>query len=826
MAEGRSGDLVLSQGTYVLLQDGATGQVEVVTGPHKVSLADTDKPVVYEKDTRRFTPTSADRAISVCPAADEGQYLVLTNPSKDEAGLKHPGKGKQPSMELLMGRKINVHGPTTFALFPGQVAEVIDGHQLKSNEYLLIRVYNEKEAKENLKNAVVKGAEGTDEKTTKKNYLFEEKDIKTGNLLIIKGTDVSFYMPPTGIEVLEDENGNYTRNAVTLERLEYCILLDQNGDKRYVKGPDVVFPKPTETFIENKGQKVFRAIELNENMGIYLKVIADYTEDKNSYVAGEELFITGNEQKIYFPRAEHAIIKYGSDSIHYATAVPAGEGRYILNKNTGEVNLVKGPKMLLPDPRTEVIVKRVINDKTIELWFPGNKEALAYNQSLRASMGESDKDYVEDRAATSLKRSVSKSTLYSSAVAGYMGDEMERRNEYTKPRTIKLDTKYEGAVLINVWPNYAVQIVNKTGERKVVEGPKVILLQYDETLEVLELSTGKPKNDHSLLKTVYLQTRNNIVSDIITVETKDLIPIDVRISYRVNFEGDSKKWFNVSDYVKLLTQHMRSLIRNVAKKHTVEEFNDNATDIIRDTILGESKDGKRAGRVFEENGMKIYDAEVLNVEIGDETIADMLVENQHDIVENNLRVLKLEKDLDFTKKSEIIVRSKLDEQAKTNAKKTEVALLNETNDNKILTTRFTNEKTLEASKLQAQEANQKTLDAIKAAELARQNNEATLRLGFDKEKSALRIKEVEAEMKAITPGLIEAIVSMNDVKLADTLARNLKEQKGGGLADLFGKTGGFEGLLETVKGTPLYDRLLKIHQDYLKMKSTQTPKSE
>ncbi len=46
MAEGRSGDLVLSQGTYVLLQDGATGQVEVVTGPHKVSLADTDRPVV------------------------------------------------------------------------------------------------------------------------------------------------------------------------------------------------------------------------------------------------------------------------------------------------------------------------------------------------------------------------------------------------------------------------------------------------------------------------------------------------------------------------------------------------------------------------------------------------------------------------------------------------------------------------------------------------------------------------------------------------------------------------------------------------------------
>jgi len=223
--------------------------------------------------------------------------------------------------------------------------------------------------------------------------------------------------------------------------------------------------------------------------------------------------------------------------------------------------------------------------------------------------------------------------------------------------------------------------------------------------------------------------------------------------------------------------------------------------------------------------MKIYDVEVLDVAIGVDDIAEMLVTYQHDIVEQNLKVIKLEKDLDYTKKAEEIVRLKLDEQIKTNGKKTEVALINETNENKVLTSQFTNAKTLEAAKLDAESEKQETIDAIKAAELTRQNNEATLRLGYDKEKSALRIKEVEAEMAAITPGLIEAIVSMNDVKLADTLARNLKEQKGAfSLGDLFGKSGGFEGLLETVKGTPIYDKLLKIHEDYKKMKAT--PKTE
>jgi major vault protein len=230
MEQGRTGDLVLPQGTYVHILEGATGQVDVISGPNKTSLPETDKTVIYERESRRFSPTGVDRAIRVCPTADEGQYLVLTNPSVDLEGRTHPAKGKVNTVKLSIGRKINIQGPETFALFPGQVADVIDGHQLKSNEYLLIRVYNEKEAKQNLKNAVVKTAEGE----TQKGSLFTDKEIGTGNLLIIKGTDVSFYIPPTGIEVLE-ENGNYTRDAVTLERLEYCILLDQNGDSVTLK---------------------------------------------------------------------------------------------------------------------------------------------------------------------------------------------------------------------------------------------------------------------------------------------------------------------------------------------------------------------------------------------------------------------------------------------------------------------------------------------------------------------------------------------------------------------------------------------------------------
>jgi hypothetical protein len=38
MEQGRSGDLVLAQGTYVHILEGATGQVGVISGPNKTSL--------------------------------------------------------------------------------------------------------------------------------------------------------------------------------------------------------------------------------------------------------------------------------------------------------------------------------------------------------------------------------------------------------------------------------------------------------------------------------------------------------------------------------------------------------------------------------------------------------------------------------------------------------------------------------------------------------------------------------------------------------------------------------------------------------------------
>lgn len=434
----RDRDLIISQNQFATVLDKTKGIIGVCVGPFKTSLAGTDQPVRYDEEKREFVECDIQVAIKQFPVARDGSYLVLENPAKDD---RHPKQGASGMEELDYGRKVNIRGPVTFPLWAGQIAKVIPGHNLKSNEYLLVRVYNEDEAIKNWTDAVIKPQSGVvnieekedkeekekkeeNDKKSKKEQSKKEDDIQkekpdltTGKQLIIKGTEVSFYIPPTGIEVLPEIDGNFVRRAVTLERLEYCILLDEGGNKRYVKGPAVVFPEPTETFIVENTSKKFRAIELNEISGIYIKTIADYKdEDGKEHKVGDELFITGKERMIYYPREEHAIVKYGDQEKHFAVAIPVGEARYVLNRLSGEIALKKGPCMFLADPRTEVIVRRVLDPKAAAIWFPGNEEAIEYNRRLMdLTRSKRAEEFVTERDAF---RGLSESlkTSYSAAM--------------------------------------------------------------------------------------------------------------------------------------------------------------------------------------------------------------------------------------------------------------------------------------------------------------------------------------------------------------------------------------------------------------------------
>lgn len=654
----QSKDLVLAPNEFCFIQNKTSGAIKTYTGPTTSTISQQEALVIFDTRTKQFKEVSNfEDAKQLFISAPENWYVILKNPTESNT---HPEAAKGvPSPDLQVGRKVNVRGPVSFSLFPGQMAKVIRGHALRSNQYLLARVYEAEAASVN--KGEMLDAEGKVIEKTNSTYV-------NGQILVIKGTEVSFYIPPTGIEVIPVDNDDakgYVREAVTLERLEYCILKDEDGNKRYVHGPEVVFPKPTETFVTSpKGGFIFRAIELSPISGIYVKVIAEYEDEaKTVHPIGEEMFITGKDTMIYYPRPEHAIINYDGKLTHHAIAIPEGEGRYILNRLTGEITTVKGPAMYLPDPRTEVVVKRKLTRSQCDLWYPGNQAVLEYNDCLTEK-------YVEKITATAdclnnltayCTASSSTSTLANLEAKA----NISRGTSYTKPRTVTLDTKLDGVVSIDVWTGYAVNVISKSGERKVVCGPKTVLLDYDQDLERLEFSTGKPKTTDRLVKTVYLRHENNKISDVITLETKDFVRASVKVSYCVDFDKEHMdKWFAVDNYVKYLCDRVRSLLKRAAKNYTIYEFYQNYSDIVRNVALGinpeaeTTSDSKHANhRFFPENGMFINDVEVLGIDV-QRDVENLILEKQTDMIR---QVLEL---ADAQREAEIAEALSVAEQAK------------------------------------------------------------------------------------------------------------------------------------------------------------------
>jgi major vault protein len=849
----RNQDMILTGGEYVHITDKTKGEVNVYIGPNKQSLGGDDLPVIFDQKSNRFKSVTLEQAIQAFSTAVEGSYIVLENPAD---GDKRPTTaGKQSPPTLRIGKRLNIAGPASFALWPGQSAKVVPGHNLRSNEYLLCRVYDEEAAKKNASEAVIKTNDGA---ATKTGSIPSTNDLTMGKLFIVQGTEVSFYIPPTGIEVVPEMVGGeerYGREAVTLECLEYCLLLDQNGNKRYIRGPAVVFPKPTEKFVEapiksnpqNAKAKKFRAQELVVHSGIHIRVITDYIEpDGTERHAGDELFVTGKEQPVYFPREEHAIIKYGDQDVHHGLAIPSGEARYVLNRDTGVIDLIKGPCIFLADPRTQVIAQRALSPLLCSLLYPDNPEALEINltrlgadpQDITGVGGANaiflnnsytrsgeDENYGAVAAVASPDTGTGRKVLIRSASKSLPGDEFQRKAKFTAPRTVILNTKYDGAVTTTIWQGYAMLLISKSGERRIVQGPGTYMMEYDESPQIITLSTGKPKNLDNPFKTVFLQTSANMVSDIIEVETKDFCRLNVKVSYRVNFEGgNAEQWFAVDNYVKFLCDHMRSKVRNAVQKFGIQEFYGNHTEILRDVILGKvvaDKPGSRPGTTFSENGMRIYDVEVLGVAMQNTDVEKLLVQGQRESLTNALKLAAEHRQFSYLKEVEVIKRALQQQSDETENLAFQLKSNSAQRKLDYDTLLLMNAATEEAQRMANEKAASETRFAIDlatskaAAEIATVNRETLIE---DQEKELekrrreleMELQKIEAQTTAVTlkagaigPDLIAALQAFGDKDLLGKVAESM--------APMALLTGGKKSVVEAfgelIKGTDVAKHL-------------------
>ena len=807
----RQRDLVLSINEFCFLQNKTNGSIKSHVGPLTMTISQQEALVVFNSKTKKFEETTDfEKAKQLFTSAPEGWYIILKNPTTD-GQYPEVGKANTTPTTVKIGTKVNIPGPTTFALYPGQMAKTVRGHKLRSNQYLIARVYDADAAMKGMEQATIIDAEGNEATEPKVNQYF------VGQLLVIKGTEVSFYIPPTGIEVVPQTpyGDDYVRDAITLERLEYAILKDEDGEKRYVHGPAVVFPKPTETFVKApKGGSIFRALELSPISGIYIKVIAEYEEDGIKHPIGEELFITGNEQMIYYPRPEHAMIQYDGKYMHHAIAIPEGEGRYILNRLTGEIKTIRGPQMYLPDPRKEVVVKRKLTVKECSLIYPGNNEVLTYNEKLNDSrMARMANKGMVDK---SLDDAYSTSNQEATLAIFEANANISRGTSYTKPRTITLDTKFDGVVAVNIWTGYAVNVVSKTGKREVVIGPTTRLLDYDETLEAMELSTGRPKTTDNLLSTAYLRVENNKISDLINVQTKDFVDVHIKVSYCVDFLEEYKdKWFSVENYVKYLWDRQRSLLKREAKQHNIEDFYANVSDIVRKIALNIPDEGaenvdRPEGRLFKENGMLVRDVEVLSVSV-ESNVARILNEHQEEMIRNTLELSDAEKRNSIAKKLAEYENAEAKLKSERDMYRLELKNLYETQQLK-------NEEELAAAKREQAKAEkqaeadlQELQDAIHKAKLERDKAIENARLNIERQTAAIEkgkqkayAETVEKIMGSISEDLVAAMTSKANSDMLETVTKSMSPyaiSKGESVVDVTNKL---------LRGTSLEDTLTGI----------------
>lgn len=492
----RERDILVAANEYAYVQDLTKGDIVLYVGPTKISLSNTERIVELEHD--RFVPVRADDAsFGVCAfvTASSSQYIVLDNPAPLRDGQSpKPIRGSNPSVELLVGRRVVVPGPATFPLWPGQRARVIDGHPLTEDEYLVVRYYDH----------------------------LEGDPHPIGSEIVIRGSDTSFYVPRTGLEVVP--------------------AYDAHGRLSYVRKA-WRFPKPGGLHV-----RVTKQVHIGEGDVL----------PPGDFPAGADLFL--EEGDGYFFPSEHLEVR----GMVLPIPIAEKEGVHVRELATGRVRTVTGPKNYLPDPTREEIVPRVLDPERAELYGLGHRDT--------------------SRAAS-----------------------------------------------VYVPPSFAV-LVTGPAKREVVVGPAMRILEIDEDLEILRLSTGRPKTDAHTLATCFLRVDGNKVSDVVRVSTSDHVELEIALSYRVSFVergGSRERWFHVEDYVGLLCDHGASLLRGAARGHTIESLYTRSTEILRTAVLGEKKEGEpRSGRLFEENGMWVYDLEVLEVRILDPGVEKLLADAQ------------------------------------------------------------------------------------------------------------------------------------------------------------------------------------------------------
>lgn len=173
--------------------------------------------------------------------------------------------------------------------------------------------------------------------------------------------------------------------------------------------------------------------------------------------------------------------------------------------------------------------------------------------------------------------------------------------------------------------NSAVQIYDyKSKQSRIVFGPNLVLLQPDESFTMTSLS-GKTPKVQGVIKTIHINLGPAFSTDVVTVETSDHAALRLVLSYNWRFNVDkgdveqSKKIFNVKDFVGDLCNLMANQVRTAVASVDFDTFHKTSARLIRKSVFGVDSQGKiKDSLLFEKNNLEVTNIDIQNVEPVDE----------------------------------------------------------------------------------------------------------------------------------------------------------------------------------------------------------------
>ncbi len=964
MNERGSRKIPVTERQFLWVQDDDKGEVTLHVGPTMVSPTAADR-IVIDDGAGSFCEDVSGRPQMMIEVGDH-QYAVLYNPLLESDGGPNGRfrQGRNETKPLKNGTRSMIPGPCSFWLRPGQRCEVRDAHELSGSQYIVVKVYGPVDNSAPFYDVTVKSAaitRATAEKLEGGPVPREGEGVppplERGQLIVIRGIDTQFYIPPTGVDIVPDtsidESGNtlsaaaarqmiaqiqnqasqvtgrakppapsrqapkselsreiaaeeaapsldddfdqpaiqdeergksakranvqyaqapsvdqaartrmraapspapsavrsaaapagaapqkpqsppaspgqslsiddilssdnfrkaverearqmrLIRLAVVLGEKEYCVLVDPDGKREIKVGPARVFPGPYDTFmIKGSKNRVYDAYELLPQRALWLRVISAISRaemadkmprgvqlEREMYYPGDELLLTGvsgfffpfNEIEVLSPRTGEAVVGNDhSDVFIEAIGIDQKSGIYVRDLTTGEVRLIRGKQSYLVDPRKEIHITRSISAGDWNLWIA---PAEPHKQT--------------DAAIT---------------------------------------TPWAVSVVV---PHNTAALATSAAAQRIIEGPCVTLLEYEETLVPLKLSTGTPKDDDEILETCFLRTVGNRVSDMIDIETSDFVRIRVRTSYTVTFRREERdRWFNCENYIQVMCDHLRSIVRSRTRTVPLSSLWPEIATVVRDTILGprgEGGEGRRKGRAFDENGMAVTEVEVLEASIEDAAIAQMMQAVQRESVTLTIGDRQAQEMLASAKLRSDLERQTLELQAAAREREARMREMLRKVDHESRLGELREKETVTREQLELQ--NQRELLAAKsriereglvqASQLEALEKDAKVRAGAQR---ALHQEEIEhlttmrqlevalieaqaraavAERTAIQPKLVEALTALGDKALLSEVAQNMNlvslfrgKDAGAILAEIFGGTRFLPALNEALGRTP------------------------